>query len=263
MGAANTLTLLLALVAGAACSFSGDVSLTPADASPLSDAGADAGPPVCDRGDNDLVLCMRFEHQNGATTLLDESQYGNHASVSNASFANGTDMQALVTGSDFESRIDESPSLDVTREITMEMWIKPVAPALGQQWLFDNDQQWGVYLDVNKTFGCNLGPDGILASQNNVILAGAWQHVACVYDGATMRLYLNGKSAAAADFSKDLLTVGVEGSCLALDCPGAGLAYVGQMDTLRVWSKAQDQQALCDSANLPDDQCPDERLSSF
>jgi hypothetical protein len=249
---------LLALLATVACSFEGNVEVGPPDANPPSDASADAAAPRCQSNNSSLVLCLLFEHQNGATSLIDESQYGNNSSALNATFATGIDMQALVNEGELESQIDESPSLDVVREISMEMWVKPAASVDGHQWLFDNNSQWAMYLEATNSFGCFLGPGGSVSSAQGVIVAGSWQHLACVYDGVTIKLYLNGKSVMQTDFASDLSVSGQNGSCVAHNCLAAGNPYLGQMDTLRVWSRALGQRELCSSANLPDDLCPEE-----
>ncbi len=248
--------LLLALALLPACSFSGAVNLSPADAAPSRDASADAGPLVCDSGDGNLLLCMRFEDQSGAGALNDDSRYANDALVVNANFANGNDMQALVTDTTFESQIKESLSLDVMRQITMELWIRPDDLIGSRQLLFDNDAQWRIFLESDNRFACNLRSGGLLVTQPQVIVAGSWQHVACVYDGVTMELYLNGRRVAFMLFDADLRQDGDQGSCIARACPDGGSEYVGQMDNLRIWSVALGRLELCESADVSEDQCP-------
>jgi hypothetical protein len=240
-----------------ACDFNGEVANNLVDAAVPADARIDGAPPVCDNNNEDLRLCLRFEEETGATMLLDESKYGNHATVANANFTLGFEDRVLVSQADFDSNIAEASSLDPLIALSIDMWLRPAGPINSLEWLFDNDLQWGMYLDAGNRVVCDFGVGGMVASGNDVIVAGTWQHVACVYDGDTVTLYLNAKALASVPFTSDLRQDGGNGSCLAQDCPNGGAEYVGQMETLRVWSIGIDRLTLCQAAGLRDDECPD------
>lgn len=245
----------------AACSFDTSNLLGPAvapdspDAADLSEP-ADASnleAPVCDSDLAELVLCMQFEEGGGATTLLDESQYSNTATVSGAAFGAGIDGQALQGGPDFDSAIADSASLDVTTQITTELWINPDEDiATGRRGLFDNNGQYGFFIADGNRLRCSASGGPNLTSADAVVTRQQWQHVACVYDGASMRLYVDGTEVGVTVGSGQIGADSSDGSSVAQNSPN-GDEFRGRMDTLRVWSVARTRAELCAGAGLS---CP-------
>jgi hypothetical protein len=196
---------------------------------------------------------MQFEDTASATTLLDESQYSNNATVSNATFGAGQDGQALQTDGTFDSVISKSASLDTTDELTIEMWINPDRDVSDARWgLFDNNGQYGFFLANGNRLRCSTSGGPNVTTAGAVIAPLQWQHVACVYDGNSILLYVNGTEVASANGSGQMATNGTDGSTLAQNSPD-GDEYHGRLDTLRVWNLARSRAELCAGANLA---CP-------
>ncbi len=237
----------------------GDSGVSQTDAAPgtpdsgtLPDASESPNDP-CDATSPDLIVCMQFEDTPGSTTLLDESQYGNNAVVSNAAFAAGHDGQALQGRSDFSSLLAKSASLDTENQLTIEMWINPDQDIDGGRWgLFDNNGQYGFFLGDGNELRCSTSGGPNVTSPEGVVTALQWQHVACTYDGSSIVLYVNGTEVASANGTGSMSTDGNDGAALAQDSPD-GDEFLGRMDTLRVWNVGRSRAELCAGAGLS---CP-------
>ena len=225
-----------------------DADVLPGD----PDAAGTAGP-VCDKTLSELVLCMQFEEADGSTTLLDDSQYGNTATVANATFPMGEDGKALQGSGAFDSVIAKSASLDTDAELSIEAWLRPDADVTaGRQGIFDNNGQYGFFLVDGNRIRCSSSGGPNVTSSGAVISPLQWQHVACTYDGSTMNIYVDGAVVATTNGTGAISTTGTDGSALAQNSPD-GDEYIGRIDTLRVWSVARSRQELCTGAGLS---CP-------
>jgi hypothetical protein len=131
----------------------------------------------------------------------------NHGTLQNgATFANGKVGRAFsFDGVDDYVRIPISPSLQtVSNAITIDMWVKlnSLPPNTGSLLLSNHIQSFGspisgVNLAVspsgNVTFQTRLNNACCQAvTSNAVIQIGTWQHIAGVWDGANLRVYIDG-----------------------------------------------------------------------
>lgn len=218
------------------------------DAAP-GDPDAAPAKPLCDSTLAELVACYLFEDGAGATTLADSSMYGNHATVSGALFTTGLVGEAFQGSGGFDSLVNDSASLDATTGLTIEGWIHPDGSVTsGRQGLFDNQGQYGFFIVTQDALRCTAG--GLAAlSPNDQVKSGEWQHVACAYDGSTLRLFHNGIQVAMETGGGNVSTGGTTGSGIAEDSPD-GDEFIGKVDTLRIWNTGRSITDLCQAAGL-------------
>jgi len=153
-------------------------------------------------------LFGRWPMEEGSgTTLVDASTYGHDAALTGTpSWVTGIDgfgTALALTGSEY-GVVPDTGSLDITDSISMAAWIRP--------------SQFGFQRILRKVTG-NTGYELLLGSapssrvwmrfnfSSNVIstssypINGDWMHVAATWDGAVMRMYINGVQEASVPFT--------------------------------------------------------------
>lgn len=149
----------------------------------------------------------------------------------------------LYDGGDYATVGD---TLDMAAVWTVEAWVKPIATA-GTQYVLskggtsaDNAGAYGLYLSgPNPAVFVRWAPGGVDKHLDLVSSAttrpGEWAHLAASYDGALVRLFLNGDSvAAAATVNAPQNTSGALTFGASSATPANGLT--GSLDEVRFWS---------------------------
>ena len=161
----------------------------------------------------------------------------------------------FYSGSNSYITVPDSASLDVTNAVTVEAWIKPSSG--GGEWAqivckqlnsTDNPPYATFRLYAASETGFPgtirfaITPDGnsssILLDSSTVVPNDEWTHVAGVYDGAEMRIYINGELKGSTPASGL-----IETSDLPLYIGKSPWTdynnYNGMMDEVRVWNVAR------------------------
>lgn len=141
-------------------------------------------------------------------------------------------------------------SLNITGNgITVEAWIKP--SSFGTNFWSGNivnkeDAAWSGYMlrcGANAQLNFAIG-DGFdwyeTTSSANALVLNAWQHVAATYDGATVRLYVNGAQVAS---MAQGISIGPAVNPLVLgdwNVNSNHRFYHGAMDEVRIWNTPLD-----------------------
>ena len=148
-----------------------------------------------------LVGYWRFDEETGSTAK-DSSPYGNDGTIYGATRVRGTIGKALsFDGVDDYVEVPDSASLDMKGdEITITFWMKQneldkdrFLVSKGGNY---NAYQWRTYLNNHNklvfcvyaggSFNCVTGNTQLTDTQN-------FHHVAAVYDGSQMIIYLDGE----------------------------------------------------------------------
>jgi hypothetical protein len=208
-----------------------------------------------------LVAAYGFE-ESGATAN-DSSGKGNAGTIREATRAAGRAGQALsLDGVNDWVTVPDAAALDLTNAMTLEAWVRPVVVANWQTVLMKetpNGLAYGLYsntdanrpsVHVNTTTELDLRGTAQLA-------ANAWTHLAATYDGATLRLFVNGAQVATRTVTGNMI-----GSDGVLRIGGNAVwseFFRGLIDEVRIYRRvlsAAEIQADMDAPVVPPDSQP-------
>jgi len=194
-----------------------------------------------------LVGAWAFDEGTG-TTAKDASGAGNNGTLNGATWQSAGRFGGALQfdGAGANVSIPDNGSLDLTNALTLEAWVYPTsAPAYAA---VVAKERTGGGLPYGLEAGAGV-PDGWVNTGGNVSAAGAsvlplasWTHVAETYDGAAVRLYVNGALAASTPASGTLLN-----SADPLRIGGDqtwGEWFAGRIDEVRVYSRALSQSEI-------------------
>lgn len=193
-----------------------------------------------------LAACYDFAGLRGGT-LLDQSGNGNDGTAS----AVGVVMGPFGTAATFDARseiaVPDSASLDLTGEHTLEAWIRVDAlPPPGDRYgVLDKEGQYSLFVYDSDDYRCDSAAGTLYAGP---VVLGSWTHVACVYDGTSLRLYVDGMEWGSTDAGGALNTTNTDPMAIGDTSPEFDDPLAGAIGGVRVWSTALAPAALCEAA---------------
>jgi Concanavalin A-like lectin/glucanases superfamily len=152
-------------------------------------------------------------------------------------------------------RVANSASLDLTTAMTLSAWIRPAASQSGWRTILQR-QVDAYFLNASNSDG-PLRPSGGGTFGNSTQWlggptaspVGAWTHVALTYDGAALRLYINGNQVASRAMSGAIETTN-NPLWIGGNQP-YGEYFNGLIDDVRVYDRALTQPDIQADMNAP------------
>ena len=170
------------------------------------------------------------------TTVGDVSGFDNHGTVHGATWEEtGWGTALSFDGVDDYVACDNLGSLDVTRTMTVSVWVNPhEVPAVGERWIVG--KYYPRYLLTYYTNGyCYwyIGSGGGYCRAE--IDVGEWSHVAGTFDGTTIRLYVNGELIQEKPSGCQEIGVGLD---FRIGGNESGDCFPGKIGDVKVYSRA-------------------------
>jgi hypothetical protein len=150
-------------------------------------------------------------------------------------------------GNDDYADCGSDASLNITGNITIEAWIRPITFFFFYNRIVEKDWTNSYYFGSgqnNNTISFGMDPNAnvnnIVETAPGVVTTGAWTHVAGSWDGSTLRIYVNGELSA----SKTWVNASVDGSPRTTKIgrwynDTEDHYFEGNLDEIRIWSEAR------------------------
>ncbi|MDE0424976.1 MAG: LamG domain-containing protein [Candidatus Poribacteria bacterium] len=225
--------------------------------------------------EDELALYLSFDEGKG-DTAKDKSKHGNDATIHKGERVKGKYGNSVELSGEAGGWIEvpDSPSLDITDEITLMCWVYPTEftaewfRIIVKTWAGDT-APWMVYGFYE--FGGNNGKTGFIISVDkgtekrigdaatSNLPPEEWTHVTATYDGSRMVLYYDGEVEVDGNAKGKIDTNDVPVS-IGRNSEGNREHYIGRVDEVAIWSVALDQDEVQQAMDRVYDVEPDGKL---
>src|SRR5882724_6206253 len=188
-----------------------------------------------------LVAAYAFNEGSG-TTVADVSGNNNNGTISAATWTTaGKFGSALVfNGTSAQVTVPNATSLQLTTGMTLEVWVFPTGSLAGWRAVLDKNVD-GYYLMASSDPNNRPAVGGTWTGGNqntaapSALALNVWTHLAASFDGATVRLYVNGVQVASqAQTTPFAATTGT----LQIGADSYGEFFAGRIDEVRIYNRA-------------------------
>jgi glucose/arabinose dehydrogenase len=203
-----------------------------------------------------LVAAYAF-NEGAGTSVTDFSGSGNVGTTSNTTWSTSGRYGGALSFNGTSSRVNiaDSASLDLTTGMTLEAWVRPTTTTNWRNVILKErtgGMTYGLYSSngpnpgvfISTSGGSDLGPIA-----GSVLAANTWSHIAGTYDGAQVKLYVNGVLAGSQAVTGNILTstgaVRIGGNAVW------GEYFAGLIDEVRIYNNALTQAQIQADMNTP------------
>ena len=187
-----------------------------------------------------LVGQWHFDEAVGRLAM-DSSRWQNHAMINDALLVKGVFGTGLqLNGQSSAANCASSPSLNPKEAITIEAWIRmPELPGSGFPAVVRKDEAYALRFSDGR-LGFLLwtgGQTSALSSRKEDWAPDTWYHLVATYDGAQMRLFIDGHEDPASPKAMSG-AIDASGARLGLGCSGSQHRFRGILDEVRLYRRA-------------------------
>jgi thiol-disulfide isomerase/thioredoxin len=147
-------------------------------------------------------------------------------------------------------KIANEHAFDITNQITISAWVN--ITSVPQEWtgiVTKGDTAWRMSTSFAKNvFHFGVGPNDYLNGMTEVS-AGQWHHVACVYDGKRMRIYVDGVLDVSIRQTGPIATNDFP-VCIGENIELTGRCWHGLIDDVRIYNYALSENKIASLAGL-------------
>ncbi len=195
-------------------------------------------------------------NEGSGTTAADSSGNGNNGSIHGASWVSGSpDGSTALSfdGSGDYVTVPASASLAITGQLTVEAWINPSGPG-GVQRIVSADKHFYLALSGSKISFAVYTNAWKKVTGTTALQTGTWYHVAGVYTGGKLRVYLNGNLEKEINVSGQIGQGQSAADVIIGARAGGSQGFVGTIDEVRIYADALDPSGftlLPSTGNIP------------
>ena len=199
-----------------------------------------------------LMAAYGFNEGSG-TVVNDVSGNGNNGTISGATWTTSGKYGNALTfnGTNALVTVNNATSLQLTSAMTLEAWVYPTT--VNSAWrdviYKGNDNYYLEGTSSNASRPAMGGTFGADLYGTSALTANTWAHLAATYDGATMRLYVNGVQVASRAQTGAIAT-----STNPLQIGGDSLYgqyFAGRIDEVRIYNRALSAAEIQNDMNNP------------
>jgi glucose/arabinose dehydrogenase/PKD repeat protein len=202
-----------------------------------------------------LVAAFGFEEASGNTTV-DASPSANTGTLNGATrSASGRFGRALsFDGTNDRVDVPDSASLDLTTAMTLEAWVRPTSNSGWRTAILKERGSGGHVYALYSSEGSAPIVEVFTSPYNGAtgtaaLALNTWSHLASTYDGATLRLYVNGTQVASKAMTG---AMGATASPLRIGGNALwGEYFAGLIDEVRIYNKALTAAQIQADMNAP------------
>jgi hypothetical protein len=191
-----------------------------------------------------LVAAYSFDEAAGTLAGDSSSTHSHTGTIKGAAWvpAGRFDSALSFNGTNALVTVSDAADLDLSTGMTLEAWVNPTALSGWRTAILKekpNGLAYALYAHDNAPRPAgyiNVGGSDIEASGNAGLPLNTWSHLAATYDGAILRLYVNG-----VEMGSQAVSGAIVASTLPLQIGGNavwGEYFTGLIDEVRVYNRA-------------------------